>query len=348
MCKDKLHDLLLDLPKVEHHCHLEGTLEPDLLFELAARNNISLPKDDSAFESQESLLARYRRFTSLDDFLHYYFIGMSVLISANDFEALAYAYFQKAKSQRVIHAEVFFDPQAHTSRGVSYETIVEGFTNAQKRAKQEFGLSSELIVCLLRHLSPESCHEAYLQALPDLKSGVIRGLGLSSTEKGNPPHLFKQSYDDAKSHGLRLTAHAGEEADVSYMHSAVDDLGCTRIDHGIKLVNDPALMERFAKDKILLSVCPLSNVELRCVKSVKELPIREYIEHNVPFSINSDDPAYFGGYIQENYCAVQDAFDLSVEEWAKIVTNSILLSWCSESRKDEMLQSLSDMLAKYT
>lgn len=347
MCNDKLHAFLLDLPKIEHHCHLEGTLEPALLFDLASRNDITLPKDDPAFTSIDTLLSRYRRFTSLDDFLHYYFIGMSVLISAQDFEALAYAYFQKAHSQRVVHAEVFFDPQAHTSRGVAYETVVEGFTKAQKRAQEDFGLSSELIVCLLRHLSADECHEAYLQALPDLKSGAVRGLGLSSTEKGNPPSRFKQSYDDARSHGLRLTAHAGEEADVSYMKSAVDDLGCTRIDHGIKLKDDPDLMRRFARDKILLSICPLSNVELRCVKNVKELPIREYIDNGVHFSLNSDDPAYFGGYIQENYCAVQSAFELSIEEWAKIVTNSILGSWCSESRKDELLQSLSNMLASY-
>lgn len=347
MCQDKLHDLLVDLPKVEHHCHLEGTLEPTLLFELAARNNIQLPKDDSAFKSVDTLLARYGQFTSLDDFLHYYFIGMSVLISVDDFEALAYAYFQKAHSQRVVHAEVFFDPQAHTSRGVSYETIVKGFKNAQSRAKQDFELSSELIVCLLRHLPAQDCHNAYLQALPDLKSGVIRGLGLSSTEKGNPPIRFKQSYDDARSQGARLTAHAGEEADVSYMKSAVDDLGCTRIDHGIKLRDDPSLMARFAKEKIMVTMCPLSNVELRCVKSVRELPIREYLDSGVPISINSDDPAYFKGYIQENYCAVQAAFELSIEEWANIVTNTILFSWCSESRKDEMLQSLSDALARY-
>lgn len=348
MCTDKLHNLLLDLPKVEHHCHLEGTLEPDLLFELAARNNITLPKDDPDFESLETLLARYRKFTSLDDFLHYYFIGMTVLLSAADFEALAYAYFKKAHSQRVIHAEVFFDPQAHTSRGVSYETIVQGFTKAQGRAEQDFGLTSELIVCLLRHLPLEDCYDTYLQALPDLKAGVIRGLGLSSTEKGRPPSLFKKPYDDAKTHGLRVTAHAGEEADVSYMKSAVDDLGCTRIDHGIKLRDDPVLMERFAKEKIMVTMCPLSNVELRCVKSVKELPVREYIDNKVPFSINSDDPAYFGGYIQENYCAVQDAFNLNVEEWANIITNSIVLSWCSETRKDEMLKLLADELGKYT
>ena len=347
MCQDKLHNLLRDLPKVEHHMHLEGSLEPDLLFELAARNKIDLPKDDEAFASIDSLLARYRRFTSLDDFLHYYFIGMTTLVTKDDFEALAYAYFKKAHSQNVVHAEVFFDPQAHTTRGVKFETVLDGFKRAQDRAKEDFELTSELIVCLLRHLPPAECHQAYTEALPDLQNGNIRGLGLSSTEMGNPPHLYKQSYDDAKKHGLRLTAHAGEEADVSYMRSALDDLGCTRIDHGIKLIEDPELLKRFAREKVLVTICPISNVELRCVKNISELPIREYLDAKVPFSINSDDPAYFGGYIQENYCGVQEAFNLSVEEWAEIVMNTITLSWCSEERKDEMLKGLSDALAKY-
>lgn len=355
MCQDALHTLLTDLPKVEQHMHLEGSLEPSLLFELAERNNILLPQDDEAFRSVNALLTRYRNFTSLDDFLHYYFIGMKTLVTPQDFEALAYNYFKKAHSQRIIHAEVFFDPQAHINskapmeqQKAKYDTIVDGFKRAQARAKQEFGMTSELIVCLLRHLPRQECHDAYLLALPDLRSGKVSGLGLSSTEKGNPPMNFKQSYDDARKYDIRLTAHAGEEADVSYMSSAVHDLGCTRIDHGIKLSEDPEVMAYFARNKILVTMCPLSNVELRCVKSVSELPIRQYLDADVPFSINSDDPAYFGGYIQENYCAVQEAFKLPVEDWAKIVTNSIVLSWCSEERKDEMLKELSDTLGRYT
>lgn len=347
MCQHRLHKLIRDLPKVEHHMHLEGSLEPDLLFELAKRNNVNLPEDDKAFRSVEALLARYRRFTSLDDFLHYYFIGMQTLKTQEDFESLGYAYFKKAHSQRVVHAEVFFDPQEHTKRGVPFETVLSGFKNAQKRAQEDFGLTSELIVCVLRHFTPEQCYEAYLEARPHLQNGSITGLGLSSTEKNRPPHLFKQTYDDARKHGLRVTAHAGEEGDVSYMKSAVDELGCTRIDHGIKLRDDPELLARFARTKTLVTMCPLSNVELRCVSHVRELPIREYLDAKVPFSINSDDPAYFGGYIQENYCAVQDAFDLSIEDWARIVTDSITLSWCDESRKDAMLQELSTTLGKY-
>lgn len=327
--------------------HLEGSLSPALLFDLAARNNISLPSDDAAFSSPGTLLDRYSRFTSLDDFLHYYFIGMSVLLTSEDFESLAYNYFSKAHSQRVVHAEVFFDPQAHTSRGVELSTIVSGFQRARERAKVDFGITSELIVCLLRHLPPAECHQAYLEARPYLESGEVKGLGLSSTELNNPPSLFAQSYNDAFSKGFNLTAHAGEEADVSYMASAVSDLHCTRVDHGVKLPEDPALLAQFAANRTLVTMCPLSNVELRVFRSVSELPIRQYLEAKVPFSINSDDPAYFGGYVQENFCAVQEAFGMGVEDWSRIVMDSILLSWCSEERKDEMLKELSDTLAKF-
>lgn len=347
MCRDALHELLVALPKIEHHMHLEGSLSPALLFDLATRNKISLPTDDPAFSSANALLDRYSRFTSLDDFLHYYFIGMSVLLTSEDFESLAYNYFSKAHSQRLVHAEVFFDPQAHTSRGIELSTIVSGFQRARERAKTDFGITSELIVCLLRHLPPADCHEAYLLARSYLESGEVKGLGLSSTELNNPPSLFVESYNDAHSKGFNLTAHAGEEADVSYMASAITDLHCTRIDHGVKLPADPTLLAQFATNRTLITMCPLSNVELRVFKAISELPIRQYLDAKVPFSINSDDPAYFGGYIQENFCAVQEAFKLGVEEWARIVMDSILLSWCSEVRKDEMLKDLSDTLAQF-
>lgn len=346
MCKSALHDLLVALPKCEHHMHLEGSLEPELLFKLAEKNKTPLPSDDDAFASVDTLLGRYRRFANLDDFLHYYFIGMAVLLSTDDFEALAYAYFKKAHSQRVIHAEVFFDPQAHTSRGVNYSTVVDGFVRAQERARRDFAMSSELIVCLLRHFTPEECYTAYQEFVPDLKARRVRGLGLSSTEKDHPPSLYRKPYGEARRDGFQLTAHAGEEADVSYMRSAVEDLGCTRVDHGIRLCGDMDLMKKFAQDRILITMCPLSNVELNCVRSVSELPIRQYIDNKVPFSLNSDDPAYFNSYIQENYCAVQDAFQLTRDEWEDLITNSIVLSWCSDRRKQEMLEELARTLAE--
>jgi adenosine deaminase len=326
-----------------------GSLEPDLLFELAARNGVRLPStaEDAAFESPATLLARYRRFTSLDDFLHYYFIGMSVLITEDDFERLAAAYFARAHADGVVHAEVFFDPQAHTARHVGYPTVVRGFQRAQKAAERQYGLTSELIVCMLRHLPAEDCHRTYVEALPDLESGAVRGLGLSSTEKGNHPALFRKTYDDAASRGIRRTAHAGEEAGVEYMASALEDLHVERVDHGIKLLDSESVLAAFVARQIMVTVCPLSNVELRCVSSVADLPLREYLARGVRFSINSDDPAYFGGYVLDNFCAVQDAFDLSRPEWSTIVTNSIRGSWCSDRRKEEMLRQLEAVRAKH-
>lgn len=325
-----------------------GSLTPELLFTLSKRNNITLPSsDDAAFQSPETLLQRYRKFTSLDDFLHYYFLGMSVLITAADFEALAYEYFSRASSDGVLHAEVFFDPQVHTERGVEYGTVVKGFQQAQKRAEADFGISSELIVCIMRHLPVQDGERMYREALPDLESGAIKGLGLSSTELGNMPFLYKDTYADAEKRGFGLTAHAGEEGGVEYMASALHDLHVTRVDHGIKLPDDPAVMAEFAQRNIMVTMCPLSNVELRCVKAVSELPIRTYLENGVKFSINSDDPAYFGGYILDNYCAVQDAFALTKKEWETVCGNAIDGSWCGEQRKDVLRKKLVEVMEKF-
>lgn len=342
MCKDSLHDFLVSLPKCEQHLHLEGTLEPPLLIKLASQNGVSLPssQEDAAFTSAETLLERYQAFTSLDDFLHYYFIGMTVLVKATDFEALAWEYFVRAKKDNVAHAEVFFDPQAHTERGIEYATVFQGYQTACKRATAELGISTELIVCFLRHLPLSSAELTYNSALNDLRSGAIAGIGLSSTEKGNPPKLFQSVYSSAEHLGIRRTAHAGEEADVSYMRGAFEDLHVQRVDHGIKLPEDPVLMAEFARQKILVTMCPVSNVKLRCVESVSDLPIKSYLDQGVQFSINSDDPAYFGAYIQANYCAVQEAFKLTTEDWRKIVSAAISCSWCSEFRKQELQAGL--------
>ena len=275
-------------------------------------------------------------------------IGMTTLITASDFETLAYTYFQKAHSQNVRHAEIFYDPQAHIARDVSHSTILSGLTNAQTRAQTDFNLSSELIVCLLRHIPASQGHELYLSTLfPSLQSGTVKALGLSSTELNNPPHLFKSTFMHAKEHGILRTAHAGEEADVSYMASALHDLSINRVDHGIRLPEDPAVMAEYAAADILVTMCPISNLVLHCVDKISDLPVRTYLHNGVKFSINSDDPAYFGGYIQENYCAVQEAFGLNVEEWAKIVTNGIEGSWCSEERKVELLGELGEVLGKF-
>lgn len=351
MCKSPLHQFLHELPKCEHHLHIEGSLSPALLFTLAHTNNVPLPDAafDPSFASPAALEARYERFTSLNDFLHYYYIGMSVLITASDFESLAYEYFTRAHNEGVHHAEIFFDPQAHTHRGIAYATVVEGLTAARVRAERDFGLSSKLILCFLRHMSETDAEVAYQDAaaLGHFSDGTVAGVGLDSSEVGFPPEIFREVYASAKAAGIRRTAHAGEEGDTSYISRALDICDVQRIDHGIRLVEDEALLQRVAKNKTLLTVCPLSNVRLRCVTQVAEVPIRKFLDAGIRFSINSDDPAYFGGYILDNYCAVQDAFNLTLDEWKYIADGAIEGSWCDEDRKAVLLQKVQTCVAKY-
>lgn len=353
MCRSSspMHGFLAALPKCEHHMHLEGSLSPELLFELSARNQIALPSpaEDAAFTSVATLYERYANFTSLDDFLHYYYIGFSVLLHEADFEALAFAYFTKAHADGVRHAEVFFDPQVHLARGVPYATLVAGFTAARRRAEAAYGLTSLLIPCLLRHLPVSdslACFET-MRAAGHFRDGTLAGLGLCSTEKDQPPSLWQEAFARAQAEGVRLTAHAGEEGPAAYVAEALDTLSVSRIDHGVNARDDVALMRRLAQDKVLLSVCPVSNVVLRVVKHVRETPIRTFLDQGVPFSINSDDPAYFGGYILDNYYAVQEAFNLSVEEWRLIAKNSIEGSWCSDQRKKEVLDEIEKVVGEW-
>jgi len=329
--------------------HLEGALTPSLLFTLAANNHISLPEDDPAFTSRETLLARYKRFTSLDEFLHYYYIGMSVLIHAADFEAVAWDYFQHAAADGVHHAELFFDPQAHMSRGVGYQTVLSGFTAARQRAEKEFGITSELISCFLRHLPVADSLAAFRQedVQKSYRSGAVIGVGLDSSEAGNLPRKWNELYREAERQGLRRTAHAGEEGPASYIADAVDSLQVERVDHGVRLAEDPELMRWVADKGLMLTVCPISNVTLGCVMAISEVPIRKFLDAGVRFSINSDDPAYFGGYILDNYCAVQEAFGLSVGEWRAICTAGIEGSWCSRGRKDEVLRALDNVVGEW-
>lgn len=341
MCK-----LLHALPKCEAHVHIEGTLEPTLLMTLAARNNVALPTDDPAYASEAALLARYERFTSLDDFLHYYYLAMSVLRTERDFEDLAWAYLNTAHRDGVVHAEIFFDPQAHIERGVRYATVVKGLNNACERARKMFSISTLLICCFLRHLPPADALALFdsgeVQA--SFKNGDVVGLGLDSSENDFPPELFDQLYAKAQAVNIRLTAHAGEEGPCRNIATAISQLGCERIDHGIRLAEDPELMRRVAARGTLFTVCPLSNVRLRSVTHVRELPIRTFLDAGVQFSINSDDPAYFGGYILENYRQVHDAFELSLDDWRRICTSSIRGSWASTERKAEMMEMLRDTL----
>ncbi|KAL2834193.1 hypothetical protein BDW59DRAFT_137478 [Aspergillus cavernicola] len=359
------HTFLTHLPKCEHHVHLEGCLTPTLIFHLATKNNIQLPSPtkNPAYASIATLTARYGHFTSLDDFLSFYFIGMTVLKHASDFEELAYAYFQRAHEDGVHHAEVFFDPQVHMERGVQYEEIVSGYVAGCRRAEKEWGISTRLIMCFLKHLSVESAGRLYEIALEaghlytttadsnnkseeEKKEGVIHGLGCSSTEVGPPKDMFRDIYASASARGINLTAHAGEEGDSSYIATALE-IGAQRIDHGIRLGEDEELMRRVAREGILLTVCPVSNVQLKCVSSVAEVPIRKFLDAGVRFSINSDDPAYFGAYVLECYCQVQEAFGLSVEEWRVIAENGVRGSWIGEERKRELLERIDAHVKEY-
>jgi adenosine deaminase len=351
MCKESIHDFLAALPKCEHHLHIEGTFEPELLFELAAKNNITLPADkDAAFASIEALKARYLTFANLDDFLGYYYIAMSALIDASDFEALAYAYFSKAASQNVRHAEVFFDAQVHTERGVAFETVVTGLKAAQRRAEKDFGISTELIMCLVKHLPLPSALETFAHARDGgfFADGSLLAIGMDSSELPFPPNMWTPLYEAAKAAGIRRTMHAGEEGPADYVTQSLDLLDSQRIDHGLRSFEDDALMRRLVDQKILLTTCPMSNLKLQCIKSIAEFPLRKLLDAGVRFSINSDDPAYFGGYILENYWVLQDNFGLTIPEWEGIAKGAVLGSWCSEERKTQILKEIDEVVAIWT
>ena len=341
MCGSDLHQCLADLPKTELHLHLEGTLSPQHLFALAERNNIQLPTTDAAFESPITLQDRYERFTNLQDFLDYYYIGMNCLIHAEDFEELAYNYFVRAKADGAVHCEVFFDPQAHTERGVAYETVVKGFSAACQRAQEELGLSTQLVMCFLRHLSGEDAmiHYKMAEKFGHFVDGTLGGIGLDSGEVGNKPEKFTEVYALAKEQGVRRTAHAGEEGDCTYIRGALD-VGAQRIDHGIRLVEDEGLMREVAEKKILLTVCPISNLKLQAIKAIKEVPIKKFLAAGVKFQLNSDDPAYFGGYLLDNYCAVQEAHNLTEAEWKTIADSGVDGCWADEKRKEWMREQI--------
>ncbi|KAG9240217.1 hypothetical protein BJ878DRAFT_527477 [Calycina marina] len=338
MCNGGLHSFLVTLPKCEHHLHIEGTLSPEALFDLAKRNNIKLSQDDAAFASPATLLERYAKFSSLDDFLHYYFKAMEVLLTEPDFETLAMNYFETAKKDGVVHAEVFFDPDAHTKRGISYETVVAGLRKGCERAQKELGISSVLIVCVLRNHSVSDAKSVLEVAMKagHFSNGTLGGLGMSGSEKVGKPEDWEEVFTTAKNAKIHRTAHAGEEGPPEYISTALGRLHTERIDHGRTLAEDPELMKEVATKQILVTLCPLSNICLRGIKQMSEMPIRKFIDAKVHFSINSDDPAYFGGYILANYCSVQEEFNLSLGEWEDIAEHAIQGSWCSAERKREL------------
>lgn len=310
---DRRAALIAGLPKAELHIHIEGSLEPELMFALAARNGVRLP-----YPSVEALRRAYN-FTKLQDFLDLYYRGMSVLLEERDFFDLAMAYFRRAAVQGLRYAEIFFDPQGHTPRGVKFETALMGLARAQKEARSEFAIRSRLILCFLRHLDEADAERTLDQALAHRDS--IVGVGLDSSEAGHPPAKFKRVFARARDAGFKLVAHAGEEGPPEYVWQAIDILGVDRIDHGNRALEDPALVRRIVRDRIPLTVCPLSNLRLCVVRRMKEHPLKRMLDLGIRATVNSDDPAYFGGYVAENYLAAAAALNLSEAELRLLARN---------------------------
>ncbi|WNM35050.1 adenosine deaminase [Streptomyces sp. Li-HN-5-11] len=321
----------MPLPKAELHLHIEGTLEPELAFELAERNGVKLPYADT-----DELREAYR-FEGLQSFLNLYYELMAVLRTERDFEDLANAYLARAAAQGVRHAEIFFDPQAHTSRGVGMDTVVEGLWRALGSSEDNHGVSTQLILCFLRDESAELALETLESARPYLDR--IVGVGLDSAEVGHPPVKFREVYEAAAALGLRRVAHAGEEGPPEYITQALDVLGVKRVDHGLRCMEDPALVERLVRDRIPLTVCPLSNVRLRAVDTLADHPLPAMLDAGLLCTVNSDDPAYFGGYAGDNFHAVRDALGLSKDRLRALARNSFVASFLEhdEERRQRYL-----------
>jgi adenosine deaminase len=320
------------LPKAELHLHIEGTFEPELIFKIAQRNKIKVP-----FESVEALRGAYQ-FKDLQSFLYLYYQGMSVLQQEEDFFELATHYFHNARESGVVHAEIFFDPQAHTSRGVSFDTVINGLHQAVKLSQKNFGITSKLIMCFLRDLTAESAMETLKYAARH--SDKIVAVGLDSAEVGNPPAKFKEVFDAARAEGLLTVAHAGEEGPPDYVWQAINDLKVSRIDHGVRSLEDPALIRHLKDHRIPLTVCPLSNVKLRVFPDLESHNLKGMLDHGLVATVNSDDPAYFGGYIADNLHQVAKALSLSQAEQINLAKNSIEASFLSHAEKSAYLAQI--------
>ncbi|MGW6539765.1 adenosine deaminase [Streptomyces sp. NPDC055051] len=321
----------MPLPKAELHLHIEGTLEPELAFALAARNGVVLP-----FADTEELRAAYR-FGDLQSFLDLYYALMAVLRTPEDFTALADAYLERAAAQGVRHAEIFFDPQAHTARGVPFATVIEGLGASLDRSEERYGISTRLIMCFLRDESAESALATLESAKPYLDR--ITGVGLDSAEVGHPPAKFRAVYEEAARLGLRRVAHAGEEGPAAYVREALDVLGVERIDHGLRSMEDPELVARLVRERIPLTLCPLSNVRLRVIDTLADHPLRAMLDAGLLVTVNSDDPAYFGGYAGDNYDAVREALSLDPEQLRTLARQSFEASFLEddEPRRERYL-----------
>ena len=332
-------EFIKNLPKVELHLHIEGSLEPEMMFLLAKRNKVDIP-----FATVEDVKEAYN-FSNLQDFLDIYYQGMNVLREEEDFYDLTYDYLKKIASQNVMHTEIFFDPQGHTSRGIKFKTVVDGIVKALDCGREEFGITSRLIMCFLRHLSEEDAFNTLNEAL-SYKDKII-AVGLDSSEVGHPPAKFERVFAKAREEGFLTVAHAGEEGPPEYIYEALDLLKVNRIDHGNRALEDEALVRRIVDEEKALTVCPLSNLKLCVVDDLKNHPLKKMLELGIKATINSDDPSYFGGYMTENFIAIADNLDISEQDLVALTKNAIDASFVSDKVKLAMKTKLNDYLQKH-
>ncbi|WP_200822844.1 adenosine deaminase [Aquimarina sp. AU58] len=317
------------IPKVELHLHIEGTFEPELMFKIAKRNNKEIK-----YSTVDELKRAYS-FNNLQEFLDIYYAGANVLIEEQDFYDLTWAYLTKVHTQNLVHTEIFFDPQTHTDRGISFDTVIKGIYRALEDGREKLGITYKLILSFLRHLDEASAFETLQQALPYKK--WISGVGLDSSEVGNPPSKFERVFAKAKEEGFITVAHAGEEGPAEYIWEAVNLLKVTRIDHGNRCLEDDRLVKQLANLQIPLTLCPLSNLELKVINDLKKYPLPEMMDKGLLVTINSDDPAYFGGYMNENYIGIAQALNLSKKQITELVKNSFKASWLSNKEKEKKI-----------
>ena len=325
-------EFIKKVPKTELHLHIEGTLEPVHMFELAKRNNISIP-----FKNIQEVKAAYS-FSNLESFLKIYYEGAKVLIKEKDFFDLTWAYALKCKEDNIVHTEIFFDPQTHVNRGIDFEIVINGIYKALQKANREFGLSFKIIMCFLRHLSEKSGFEILDQAL--IHKDKIFGVGLDSSEIGNPPSKFKKLFKKSMEKGFLTFAHAGEEGPPEYIWDSINLLNVKRIDHGVQCLKDKKLVEKLRNDKMPLTVCPLSNIKLHVFNNLKEHNLKKMLDEKLMVMINSDDPAYFGGYLNKNLIEIQSALDLSIIDIKTLIINSFKSSFLSEEKKAEWISKI--------
>ena len=327
------------IPKAELHLHIEGSFEPELLFEISRRNNVPLK-----YHSVEELRAAYS-FNNLQEFLDIYYAGANALLYEQDFYDLTMAYFRRVHDQNVVHTEIFFDPQTHTARGVTFETVIAGITRAMADAQTETGITSKLILCFLRHLDEDDAFSTLEMALP-WKEYIV-GVGLDSSEKGHPPSKFERVFARARAEGFLTVAHAGEEGPAEYVHEAIDLLKVSRIDHGNNAMNDRQLIRRLYELQLPLTMCPLSNLMLKVQSNLVHHPLKQMMNDGVLVTVNSDDPAYFGGYVNENYLAIAEALQLSKEDIVQLAVNSFRGSFLPASKKQYWIDRTLEIAAQW-